>query len=298
MIAVIVPTLNEEKAIRDVINAFPDSYRDNEIECFVIDGGSSDSTREEAREAGATVIEQKLDGGKGNGVREALKTIEADFYVMIDGDGTYDPREVGKLLDPLLDREAEHVIGWRNNRDKGAIPLFNRAGNRIFNIIASVTTGRQVHDMLSGYRAFTRDSLRHTDFTRPGFGIETEMTFTSLENNLPVKEVEISYSNRKGESKLHPLKDGWRIFNTIVWSIRDMNPLKFFSSISLLIIILGLYPAYLTVAQKIITGRVRDLGPPIAAGVLLILAVQFFILGMISDQLKNFENRMRYRFEE
>ncbi len=293
MIAVIIPTLNEEEAIKEVVESFPDDYQDHEVEMYVIDGGSTDSTVEIAEDAGATVIRQRLSGGKGNGVRQALKEVDADIYLMLDGDGTYDPGEMGKLLDPVIDGQAEHVIGRRSNREKGSIPRFNLFGNWIFNVITRLTTGEKVHDMLSGYRAFTRESLQYTDFTRPGFGIETEMTFTALENNVPIREVEVSYSEREGDSKLHPISDGWRIFNTVVWSIRDMNPLKFFSTISVAFLALGAYPAFLTVRQKLTTGYITDLGPALAASVLLILAVQFMILGMISDQIKNVEKRLR-----
>lgn len=295
MIAAIIPTLNEEQAIEEVIKGFPPEHKDHEVRVYVIDGGSTDQTPEIAEKAGATVLEQRLNGGKGNGVKQALEEVEADIYVMLDGDGTYDPSEFDKVLEPILGDQAEHVIGRRSNREKGAIPRFNRLGNYVFNLVTRLTTGENVRDMLSGYRAFTRESLEYTDFTQPGFGIETEMTFTALENNVPLEEVDISYHRREGDSKLHPLKDGWRIINTIVWSIRDMNPLKFFSSISLLLFLLALYPAYLTVQQKMATGYIQDLGPAIAAGVLIILSVQFLIFGLLADQIKNTEKRLRNR---
>lgn len=295
MIAIIIPTLNEEKAIYSVVKGFPDEYRGEEVKTYVIDGGSSDKTVSEAKRANAEIIRQKLEGGKGNGVQECLKQVEADIYVMIDGDGTYEPKEMSKIVDPVIDGEAQHVIGRRKRREEGSIPKLNLIGNKIFNLVTRLTTRKDIHDMLSGYRAFTKESLEHTEITKPGFGIETEMTFTALENNIRIKEVDISYSERSGESKLNPLSDGWRIFSTLIWSIRDMNPLKFFSSISIVLLMLGTYPAFLTVKQKITTGYIQELGPAIAAGVLLILAVQFFIFGMIADQIKNIEKRLKNR---
>lgn len=295
MIAAIVPALNEEEAIAEVVEGLPETRQNHEVKIYVVDGGSTDSTVEKAEEAGAQIIHQKLSGGKGNGVRQALEEVDADIYVMLDGDGTYDPGELGKLVEPILAKRAEHVIGRRSKREKGAIPRLNLLGNYLFNMVTRVTTGEKIHDMLSGYRAFTRDSLRHTDFTRPGFGLETEMTFTALENNVPIEEVEISYSERKGDSKLRPFQDGWRIINTVIWSIRDMNPLKFFSSISFLLLVLASYPSYLAIRQKLQTGFIQDLGPAIAASVLIILAVQFFIFGMLADQVKNVEKRLRNR---
>jgi len=297
MISVIIPTLNEEKAIENVVEGFPDSYRDEEIELYVIDGGSDDRTVERSLEAGANVIHQTLEGGKGDAMREAFREIESDYYVMIDGDGTYDPSEVGRLLDPLLDGEAKHVVGKRTNREKGAIPLLNRCGNRLFNFMASASTGRKVQDMLSGYRAFSSDSLNHYGFTSPGFGIETEMTFSAIEANLPIKEVEISYVNRKGKSKLDPVSDGWRILKTVIWSTRDLNPLKFFTFSALALLVLATYPSYLVFQQKLTTGRVQDLGPVMLSAMLIIVAVQLLIFGMLADQVRNMEKRIENSFD-
>lgn len=293
MIAILIPTLNEEEAIEQVIEGFPSAYRDREVKTYVIDGGSTDKTVELAEEAGAEVIHQKLEGGKGDGVREALEKIDADIYVMIDGDGTYDPSELGKLLDPILDSGAEHVIGCRVDREKNAIPRLNLLGNKLFNFMARISTGKQVTDMLSGYRAFTKESLNHTSFTRPGFGIETEMTFTALENNVSTAEVPISYSQREGNSKLHPVKDGWRIIKTIIWSVRDLSPLKFFSVAAAFLILLAVYPAHIVVVQRIQHGQIQDLGPALFASVLIIIALQLLIFGMLADQIKNVEKRLR-----
>lgn len=293
MIAVIIPTLNEEEAVEEVIRGFPDSYRGQEVKKYVIDGGSTDNTVENSRKAGAEVIHQKLNGGKGDGVRQGMNEVEADIYVMIDGDGTYDPGEFSKVVDPVLDGEAEQVIGRRSRRESGSIPKLNLLGNKFFNLVTRLTTREKVHDMLSGYRSFSKESLKYTDMTKPGFGIETEMTFTALENNVPIKEVDISYKEREGDSKLHPIRDGWRIFTTLIWSIRDMNPLKFFSIVSLILLGLSAYPSYLTVSQKLSAGEITNLMPALTASVLVILAVQFMIVGLISDQIKNVEKRLR-----
>lgn len=293
MIAAIIPTLNEEKSIEQVIKGFPCIYRDHEIKIYVIDGGSTDSTREIAENAGAEIIEQRLGGGKGDGMREAFEKVDADIYVMIDGDQTYDPSEVGKLLDPIFDKGAEQVIGWRKNREEGAIPRLNLFGNRIFNLITRISTGKGINDMLSGYRAFTHESLKHTGMTSPGFGIETEMTFSALENNIPIEEVPISYKKRKGKSKLHPVKDGWRIVKTIIWSIRDLKPLKFFSAAALILFVMAGYPAYIVIGQRLQYGQIQDVAPALFASVLIIIGIQLLIFGMISDQIKNVEKRLK-----
>jgi dolichol-phosphate mannosyltransferase len=295
MIAVIIPTLNEEEAIAEVVEGFPDQVEGHELVKYVIDGGSTDETVERAKESGAEIMEQRLGGGKGNGVKQALDEIDADIYVMIDGDGTYDPGQVEKVVQPILGGEAEHVIGRRSDRPKGAIPRLNVLGNYVFNLAVRLSTREEIHDMLSGYRAFTEFSLNYTEFTEPGFGIETEMTFTALENHVPIKEVEIRYEEREGESKLNPISDGWRIVNTIIWSIRDMNPLKFFSAASLVFFLLAVYPTYLTFSQYLANGRIVDTAPGLAASVLIIIGLQLLIFGMVSDQVKGIEKRLRSR---
>jgi dolichol-phosphate mannosyltransferase len=290
MIAVIVPTLNEEPGVAEVVQGFPESYRDEVIEVYVIDGGSADSTVEEAREAGAVVMEQRGEGGKGDAVEQALNSVEADYYVLIDGDGTYEPGEVGRLLDPLMDGEAGHVVGVRS--DRGNISAVNRMGNRLFNVLASLATGRKVTDMLSGYRAMTAESLRSTPITRPGFGVETEITLSVLENGVSMEEVEVSYSERMGESKLRPGRDGWRILKTAVWSVRDLNPLKFFSFAAVFMLLVAAYPSFLVFEEKLVTGRVQSLGPVVFSAMCIILAVQLLIFGLLADQLKNVEKRL------
>lgn len=297
MISVIIPTLNEEEAIKEVIEDFPEQSHGHEVQLYVVDGGSTDTTVDIAESSKANVIRQKLSGGKGNGVRQALNQIDSDIYVMIDGDGTYDPKELDKVIEPVINDRAEHVIGRRSNRSSNAIPKLNLFGNYVFNLAVRLSTKEQVHDMLSGYRAFTDYSLNYTEFTEPGFGIETEMTFTAIENNVPIEEVEISYEEREGESKLNPISDGWRIITTIIWSIRDMNPLKFFSTVSLLFFVLATYPSYLAVSQYLSNGKIVDLAPSLIASVLIIVGLQLFIFGMMSDQIKGNEKRLKSQLQ-
>jgi len=295
MISVIIPTLNEKEAIKEVIENFPEKCQGHEVELYVIDGGSNDGTTNIAENTRVEVIKQRLNGGKGNGVRQAIGEIESDIYAMIDGDGTYDPKELDKVVEPIINDRAEHVIGRRSERSSNAIPKLNLLGNYVFNLAVRLSTKEEVHDMLSGYRAFTDYSLQHTEFTEPGFGIETEMTFTAIENKVPIEEVDISYEEREGESKLNPISDGWRIITTIIWSIRDMNPLKFFSTVSLLFFTLAVYPSYLAVSQYLSNGRIVDLAPSLVASVLIIIGLQLFILGMMSDQIRSNEKRLKSR---
>lgn len=218
MIAAVVPTLDEEDAIGAVIDAMPDSIAGEDVEVFVIDGGSSDDTVEIARSRGATVMDQSYPGAKGAAVREAVDEIDAGVYVFLDGDGTYDPRQMPKLVEPVLRGEADHVIGTRfRDREPGALSPFNLVGNLMFNRMASVLTGCHVQDMLSGYRALGSEHIRSMRMEEAGFGIETELTFRTLDSRTRLVQVPITYSRREeGSSKLHPIRDGARIFATIL----------------------------------------------------------------------------------
>ncbi|MFB6216986.1 MAG: glycosyltransferase [Candidatus Nanohaloarchaea archaeon] len=295
MIAVIIPTLNEEKSIREVLNSIPERCRGHEVSKYVVDGGSQDDTVDVARSSDASVIHQSLTGGKGDGLREAIESIDAEIYVTIDGDNTYEGGELEKLIEPIEKGQAKHVIGKRSHRERGSITKLNLLGNKLINFMARLATGKKISDMLSGYRAFTEDSLKYTDFTDPGFGIETEMTVSALENNVPIKEVDIKYRRRTGESKLNPFRDGYRIFKTLIWIIRDAKPLRFFSAISTILLIIATYPGYLTLMQKAEKGRIVNIGPPLFASFLVIIALQIMVMGLLADHIKNVENRLRSR---
>jgi dolichol-phosphate mannosyltransferase len=292
MISVIIPTLNECKGIKQVIHGFPEDYRSHDVKLYIVDGGSTDGTKEIVEDSRAELIEQRLKGGKGNGVKQGLNEVDSEIYVMIDADGTYDSKEMGRIVDPLIDGKAEHVIGRRYNRSKNAIPKLNLAGNYLFNLAVRISTDAEVSDMLSGYRAFTDFSLRHTKLTAPGFGIETEMTLSAVENKVPIEEVNIDYSQRKGESKLNPVSDGWRIMSTIIWGIRDINPLKFFTAASSIFFVLATYPSYLAISGYLANGKIVDLAPSLIASVLIIIGLQMLIFGMISDQVRRNEKRL------
>lgn len=217
MIAAIVPTLDEEDAIGGVLDAMPSSIQGERVEVFVIDGGSADDTMAIARDRGVTVMEQSYEGAKGAAVQEALDEIDADVYVFLDGDGTYDPAEMSRLVSPVLSGEADHVIGTRfKGRERGALSRFNLVGNLLFNRMTSLLTGDHVRDMLSGYRALDGDHVHSMDLWEDGFGIETELTFRTLHSRGRLVQTPITYSRREGSSKLHPVRDGARIFATIL----------------------------------------------------------------------------------
>jgi len=224
-VTVLVPTYNEEATVAEVIGGFlTQGFED----VFVIDGGSDDKTQKVAKEAGARVLEQS-GTGKGQAVREAVhEHIELPYVVMIDGDGTYLPGEVDRVLDPL-EEGSDHVLGNRLG-NPGAFTHLNYVGNHIFNLEFAVAHGSWLGDILTGYRAFTLESARRLTLTEEGFGIETEMCAEALGDGQTVETVDITYRERPEDSqeKLHPVVDGARIGYVVYKTTRRTRPWFFY----------------------------------------------------------------------
>ncbi|MFW5984197.1 MAG: glycosyltransferase [Halobacteria archaeon] len=229
-VTVLVPTYNEEPTVAEVIEGFLEQGYDDVL---VIDGGSHDDTQRVSAEAGARVVEQS-GIGKGQAVREALhEHIERPYVVMIDGDGTYLPDEVDRVLAPL-DEGADHVLGNRlGNSD--AFTRLNYIGNRIFNVEFAVAHGEYLGDILTGYRAFTLESARELTLTEEGFGIETEMCAETVGAGQDVETVDVTYLERPegSEEKLHPVLDGGRIGYVVYRTTRRTRPSFFYGSLVL-----------------------------------------------------------------
>ena len=224
-VTVLVPTYNEEPTVGDVVRGFLEQGYDDVL---VIDGGGDDETQSVAEEAGARVVEQS-GNGKGQAVREAIhEHLERPYVVMIDGDGTYLPEEVDTLIKPI-EEGADHVLGNRlGNPD--AFTRLNFVGNRIFNFEFRLAHGKQLGDILTGYRAFTLESARELTLTEEGFGIETEMCAEALGAGHRVETVDITYLERPedSEEKLHPVLDGGRIGYVVYKTTRRTRPAFFY----------------------------------------------------------------------
>jgi len=211
-VAAIIPSMNEEKAIQDVIREVPDSVCETPVETFVIDGGSTDNTCDKVKETKGTLINQSYDGGKGSAIREALDNIEADVYVFLDGDKTYSPGEMEKLVKPIIESDYDHVTGSRlSKRDEEAFMYRNLAGNLFYSWFFRLLTASDVNDFLTGYRAISKSLADNLDLESEGFEIETELTFKTLNLGYEIKEVDITYKSRVGESELQFLTDGPKI---------------------------------------------------------------------------------------
>ncbi len=224
-VTVLVPTYNEEPTVGEVVGGFVEQGYDDVL---VIDGGSDDDTRSVADEAGARVVEQS-GTGKGQAVREAIHDhLERPYVVMIDGDGTYLPEEVERVLGPISEG-ADHVLGNRLGNPE-AFERLNYVGNRIFNHEFRLAHGQQLGDILTGYRAFTLDSACELTLSEEGFGIETEMCAEALGAGQRVETVDITYLERPedSEEKLHPVVDGARIGYVVYKTTRRTRPAVFY----------------------------------------------------------------------
>jgi dolichol-phosphate mannosyltransferase len=226
-VCIFIPVLNEEGAVKDVIEGFKNIGYNN---ILVYDGNSKDKTREIAAAAGARVVIQS-GKGKGRAMIQAFGAITEKYIVMIDGDGTEKPEEINALLYPVLEGKADHVAGDRiAGRTPDAFTSLNLFGNRVINRFFRRAFKSEHRDILTGYRAFTRESVQALDLKQSGFVIETEMTVECLMKGQKFMEVPITYLPRpeKVETKLHPIRDGFKISMAIYKYSRFYNPLFFF----------------------------------------------------------------------
>jgi glycosyltransferase involved in cell wall biosynthesis len=229
-IAVLVPCHNEEAAIATVVAAFRAALPEATI--YVYDNNSTDRTAQIARQAGAQV-RHELHQGKGHVVRRMFADVEADIYLLVDGDATYDAPSAVAMISRLIDERLDMVVGARVDQEVAAYRAGHRAGNLLLTGFVANVFGRDVTDMLSGYRAFTRRFVKSFPVLSGGFEIETELTVHALELGLPVAEVATPYFARpKGSvSKLNTWRDGLRILWTIGRLYKSERPLPFFAAI-------------------------------------------------------------------
>ena len=237
-IAVLIPCHNEEAAIGKVVAAFARELPSAAI--YVYDNNSTDRTIEVARAAGAFVSVERLQG-KGNVVRRMFSDIEADAYVLVDGDDTYEAASAVPMLDMLFSEGIDMVTGTRVTNIAAAYRRGHRFGNAMLTGIVRSIFGNRITDMLSGYRVFSRRFVKSFPALSSGFETETELTIHALELKMPLGELETPYRDR-GEgstSKLNTYKDGVRILATIVALVKDQRPLQFFTICGVILFVLG-----------------------------------------------------------
>ena len=281
-VCVLVPTLDEAETIAGVVDDFRTAGYDDVL---VIDGGSSDETPEVARDAGARVVQQS-GSGKGQAVREAVgEHVDAEYVLMLDGDGTYRAEDADAMLAPLRAGEADHVIGDRfADMRSGAMTLLNRVGNRLINVAFGVIHGDDFGDILSGYRAFSRESFERMHLTADGFGIETEMAVECAKRGIPTTAVPITYLPRPSGSNtnLHPIRDGGIIVLELYRRAKTNNPLFYFGSVGSVSTLVGFLVAVYVGVEWVFAGISHEVLAVVAAFAILV-GVQLLMFGVLAD---------------
>ncbi|MBV9526958.1 glycosyltransferase family 2 protein [Sphingomonas sp.] len=291
-IAVLLPCYNEEAAIGATVAGFRDALPVATV--YVYDNNSSDRTREVAYAAGA-IVRTERQQGKGNVVRRMFADVDADVYIMADGDLTYDPKAAQAMVAMLLDEQLDMVVGIRKHEQREAYRGGHVLGNRLFTGILSKLFGRSFSDIFSGYRVFSRRFVKSFPVLSSGFEIETEMSVHALELRMPVGEVETVYAARPegSQSKLSTYRDGWRILKTITTLYRTERPALFFGSIGVWLVVLALLLAVPLVVTYLHTGLVPRFPTAILITGIVIIAVLCGFAGLILDTVTRGRREMR-----
>ncbi len=281
-IAVLLPCYNEEGAIGETVRAFRAALPDAVI--YVYDNNSADRTVAVARAEGAIVGTERMQG-KGHVVRRMFADIEADIYVLADGDATYDASMAPRLIDMLLQERLDMVVGARKSEVEAAYRRGHRLGNAVLTGLLAQIFGRTFTDILSGYRIFSRRFVKSFPVLSTGFEIETEISVHALELRMPVGEVVTAYAARpEGSlSKLSTFRDGWRILKTIIKLSRIERPVSFFGLIGAALALVSVILAIPLVITYLQTGLVPRFPTAVLATGLVILAFICFFCGLILD---------------
>jgi glycosyltransferase involved in cell wall biosynthesis len=281
-IAVLIPCRNEETAIGKVVSDFQEALPEAVI--YVYDNNSTDHTMLEARAAGAIVRQERLQG-KGHVVRRMFADIDADVYILVDGDDTYDANAAAGMLAMLIGQQLDMVSAARHGTARDAYRLGHRFGNVLLTGMVSWVFGGGITDMLSGYRVFSRRFVKSFPALSVGFETETEFTVHALALHMPVREVRASYRNRPAgtRSKLNTLMDGIRILRAIVTLIQHERPLQLFSLAEFLQLVVGIILGVPVVIDFLETGLVPRLPTAVLATGLVLLASLSMCCGLILD---------------
>ena len=290
--AVIIPCYNEELSIAEVVKDFQKFLPEAEI--YVYDNNSTDNTSQVAKKAGAIVRKEPYQG-KGNVVRRMFADIDADIYVMSDGDKTYDIAKTPLLIKKLLDENLDMVIGCRKEVDLAAYRVGHRWGNAALTGLVQYFFHHPLTDMLSGFRVFSRRFAKTFPAQSQGFEIETELTVYALASRIPMAEVETDYFARPqgSESKLSTFKDGFRILLMIVNLIKEERPLLFFSVISLFLFLISLFIGIPVLSEYLATGLVPKFPRAFLAMGIMICSVVSLFVGFILDSLSKSRHETR-----
>lgn len=280
-IAILIPCYNEELTVGQVVRDFRKQLPDADI--YVFDNNSSDRTVEIARDAGARIAFEPRQG-KGYVVQAMFREVDADIYVMVDGDDTYPPAEVHKLIEPVATGEADMAVGSRlTSRSESEIRALNRLGNRFFLHTINFIFKVKLSDILSGYRVFSRKFVKNIPIFGGGFETEAELTIKALAHGYRIVELPVDLKARpEGSfSKIRAMQDGLLILNSILTLFRDYKPLTFFGLIGVFLILIGLFPGTVVIVEFIKTGLVPRLPSAVLAVGLVLSGLLAIVVGIV-----------------
>ena len=291
-IAVLIPCYNESSTIAKVVADYKDVLPSADI--FVYDNNSTDGTDVIAKEAGA-IVRYEHRQGKGNVIRSMFRDIDADCYLMIDGDDTYPAENAREMCDQVLGG-VDMVIGDRLSSsyfEENKRP-FHNMGNSMVRWLINKLFRANVKDIMTGYRAFSKSFVKHFPVLSKGFEIETEMTIHALDKNFYIKEIPVRYRDRPdgSVSKLNTYSDGFKVLLTIARLFRDYKPFLFFSVVSLAFMIVSLVLFLPVLGEYLKTGLVPRFPTLIVSGLLALLAFLFYFCGLVLEVIKNKHRQM------
>ncbi|WP_274435374.1 glycosyltransferase [Alicyclobacillus sp. ALC3] len=285
-IAVLVPCYNEEATIAKVVRDFQSELPEAAV--FVYDNNSQDRTAQIAADAGA-VVRKEYRQGKGNVIRSMFRDIDADIYVMVDGDDTYPAEFVHELIQ-AVESGVDMAIGDRLSNgsyfEENKRPMHD-AGNRLVRGLINRLFRAKLRDIMSGYRAFSRRFVKNMPVLSEGFEIETEMTLHALDKRFSIREVPIDYRDRPegSVSKLNTVSDGFRVLKTVFWIFKDYKPLSFFGIVALVFLLAGLAVGIPVVSEFLMTQKIHKIPSAILAVGLVLLSTNALTSGFILDTI-------------
>ena len=296
--AVLIPCYNEEITIEKVIKDFKKELPDADI--YVYDNNSKDKTAEIAKRNGA-IVRHEYRQGKGNVVRSMFRDIEADIYVMVDGDDTYPAEEVHKLIKPVVDGEADMVIGDRltnGTYQKENKRHFHEFGKNLVKKSINVAFKTDLIDIMTGYRVFNKVFVKNMPVMSPKFEIETEMSLHALDKKFIIEEIPIVYRDRPegSVSKLNTVSDGMKVIKTIIKMFKDFKPRQFFWVIALIFVIIGLIVGIPVIVEFAKTGYITKVPSAILATGIMTIALIIGQCGVILDTVVK-QNRENYELQ-
>jgi len=296
-IAVTHSSYNEETTIAKVVNDFKTAIPEADI--YVYDNNSTDRTAEIAGQSGA-IVKREYRQGKGNVLRSMFRDIQADCYVMIDGDDTYPVYSVTEMIDLVLSNQADMVTGDRLTRDYYKVNkrAFHNLGNILVKSLINRLFGAELQDIMSGFRALSPSFVKTFPVLSKGFEIETEMTLHALDKNFLIREIPVAYKDRPPESfsKLNTYKDGYKVIRTIFMLFKEYHPFPFFSAIALLLVLASAVLFIPVLNEYLRTGLVPRFPTLIVSGIMILASLQSFFTGLILSVIVK-KHRQLFEFE-